>query len=351
MEFRKEFDELLSKIIIEGSLSPDQINDKYIPLVDFAFKNMPDKLYRYRECNELNIGAFESDSIWAVPPTMFNDIHDSLSYYDTNQILSDLREDLFGADSQGEIWEYINRYKKLPKEFDTFTDEDKKTILDKITSISKEELINMTSGQKFTETDILDASSEMKNSKEYSRNQAKIACFCVSNNSKLMWAHYADYHKGFLLEYDKETIIDFIIKNHSVKLFPVIYNNKRYNISNIIRWHLQSKIYYNLNFNTSIPIPDILHHVKTHIHKAEDWKYEEEWRMIHHIFKTEKNDAYEFKNIRPTAIYYGAKISKINKKILSLFAKKKGIKEFDININDESCNYNLKSKVASFDDI
>ena len=349
MGFREKFDELLSGIIIEGSLSPEQTKNKYIPLVDFAFKNMPTHLYRYRKCNESNIGGFESDSIWTVPPTMFNDVHDSLSYYDTNQILSDLREDLFGADNQGEIWEYITKHNDLPENSGKFTAENKKTILDEIISMSKEDWINKSANQQFTDTDRLKASYEMKEIKAFFRNQAKISCFCEDKYSNLMWAHYADYHEGFLLEYDKQSIIDFIKNNHSIKLFPVIYNNKRYNISNHIKWYLQSNICSNAGANIDIHIPDILYPEKTHLHKAKDWEYEKEWRIIHHA--TEIENVHEFKNIEPTAIYYGSRISKINKNQLSLSAKKKNIKEYDVYIDENSNYYNLESKIASFDDI
>ena len=34
------------------------------------------------------------------------------------------------------------------------------------------------------------------------RNYPNIACFSESKDSPTMWAHYADNHKGFVLEYD-----------------------------------------------------------------------------------------------------------------------------------------------------
>jgi len=346
--YREEFDTLLSNTVIESNMSKEQIKELYIPLIDFAIDNLPDHLYRYRTCSELNIGAFESDSVWAVLPTMFNDAHDSLFYHNTDSILSELRNDLWG-DNLVVAWEYINQHNKLPEHFDTFAPDVKESILSQMTSISKEELIEKASHLQFCESDKLEASIEMKRAKEYFRNQAKIACFCGNKYSNLMWAHYADYHKGFLLEYDKQTILKFLQNNSGAKLFPVIYNGKRYNASHHIKWCLSKQICSNMGFDITIPIPDILYFEKTYLHKATEWKEEEEWRLIHHIDSKENGNVYEFKYLVPSAIYYGTRISPINKKILSLFVDKKrieghDIKEYDICINEDSERYELISK-------
>lgn len=346
MGFREEFDSLLSNTVIESNMPVDQVKELYIPLVDFAVENLPDHLYRYRTCNELNIGAFESDSVWAVLPTMFNDAHDSLFYYNTDSILSDLRNDLWG-DNLVTAWEYINQYHKLPEHFDTFTPDVRESILSQMMSISKVELVEKASHLQFSESDKLEASIEMRNAKEYFRTRAKIACFCGNKYSNLMWAHYADYHKGFLLEYDKQTILNALQKNNGAKLFPVIYNGNRYDASHHIKWCLSKQICANTGFDINIPIPDILYSEKTYLHKAVDWRDEEEWRLLHHMVDSEEHgNVYEFKNLVPSAIYYGTRISPTNKKILSLFAQKKGVKEYDIYINEDSESYELNSKTT-----
>ena len=345
MGFREDFDTLLSNTIIESNMSIEQVKELYLPLIDFAIENLPDHLYRYRTCNELNIGAFESNSVWAVLPTMFNDAHDSLFYHNTTSILSDLRNDLWG-DNLVTAWEYINQNRKLPEHFDKFAPDLQESILSQMTAISKEELIERASHLELSEADKLDASIEMRNAKDYFRSQAKIACFCGNKYSNLMWAHYADYHKGFLLEYDKQTILDFLKNNGGAKLFPVIYNGKRYDASQHLKWCLWKQICANMDFDISIPIPDILYSEKTYLHKAIDWKDEEEWRLIHHVEAKENGGVYEFKGLAPSAIYYGSRISPINKKILSLFANKKGIKEYDVCINEDSEYYELTSQTT-----
>lgn len=48
--------------------------------------------------------------------------------------------------------------------------------------------------------------------------------------------------------------------------------------------------------------------------------------------------------LRPTAIYYGTRITPINKKMLHLIAKEKGISEYQMYIDNKSYNYSVKYK-------
>jgi hypothetical protein len=47
-------------------------------------------------------------------------------------------------------------------------------------------------------------------------------------------------------------------------------------------------------------------------------------------------------HLRPTAIYYGTRISPINKKMLHLIAKEKGIQEYQMYIDNKSYSYSVK---------
>lgn len=49
-------------------------------------------------------------------------------------------------------------------------------------------------------------------------------------------------------------------------------------------------------------------------------------------------------SIRPTAIYYGADIAPINRKMLHMIAKEKGIKEYQMFIDNRSYDYLMRFK-------
>ena len=50
-------------------------------------------------------------------------------------------------------------------------------------------------------------------------------------------------------------------------------------------------------------------------------------------------------SIRPTAIYYGADIAPINRKMLHMIAKEKGIKEYQMYIDNRSYNYSMRFRM------
>ena len=47
-------------------------------------------------------------------------------------------------------------------------------------------------------------------------------------------------------------------------------------------------------------------------------------------------------SIRPTAIYYGADIAPINRKMLHMIAKEKGLKEYQMYIDNRSYDYSMR---------
>ena len=103
--------------------------------------------------------------------------------------------------------------------------------------------------------------------------------------NELLWAHYANSHKGFCIEYD----LDILLKNHSSQFdiknqIHVVYKNERPEVSESDSlFDVQSKV-----FGT----------------KSLAWEYENEVRLV---FLTEGE-----KPIPPeaiTAIYFGLNMS------------------------------------------
>jgi hypothetical protein len=83
--------------------------------------------------------------------------------------------------------------------------------------------------------------------------------------------------------------------------------------------------------------------LKALLYKSPLWSYEKEWRLI-----VSKLNDYQDKtpfcidHLKPIAIYYGTRISPINRKMLHLIAKEKGIQEYQMYIDNKSYSYSVK---------
>ena len=96
----KDYKDLIYSIIIPQELPQEEQNVRYQPLVDFLQTETPSSLYRFRECNENSISAFDQDQIWFAPGSEMNDDFDALLFLDRNTIYSNLERSLtsFGAE-------------------------------------------------------------------------------------------------------------------------------------------------------------------------------------------------------------------------------------------------------------
>jgi hypothetical protein len=170
-----------------------------------------------------------------------------------------------------------------------------------------------------------------------SKRFVSIACFCESVQSITMWSHYADYHKGFALEYEMRPTLTKGIKE-GVGLYPVIYDDIRYDASQYMAWAFLKM------FGISAPNPDVLSHTKCALHKSRQWEYENEWRLVDYSTRNYLVENITYINYKPTAIYYGVHISNENKERLHKIAKAKGIAEFDMYIDYSSPRYEMMYK-------
>lgn len=123
------------------------------------------------------------------------------------------------------------------------------------------------------------------------KRQMRFQSFSEKNHSTVMWSHYADCHKGICIEYNPLSI------GTNIPLLKVEYSNRRLDISEIE--NLESK-----EFNKMIYEVMLL--------KAKDWQYEEEWRLIYHLYEQQTDDsvAITIPAPMPTAIYIGTHFDK-----------------------------------------
>lgn len=137
----------------------------------------------------------------------------------------------------------------------------------------------------------------------------KVCSFSQYKDNILMWSHYANYHKGFCIEYAFEDV-----SRKNPNLFPVMYSNE-------IIDRKENDMRYMLR-------------------KSLDWQYEYEWRVIDVNY--EKNSLYSLVEMpRPVSIYLGCKIEEGLKGYLMNYCKNNNIKVYSSTINRERYELNF----------
>lgn len=129
-----------------------------------------------------------------------------------------------------------------------------------------------------------------------------------SYNDELLWAHYANSHKGFCIEYD----LDLLLESYSIDKvysFPIKYSKNPPEIG-----------VSDLSDKDGISIVK-----KLAGNKSERWKYEKEHRII-----TDKSGehTYNFKAVK--AIYFGLRMPETWKEEMMNLLKGRGIKYYQI---------------------
>jgi len=267
-------------------------------------------LYRYRDFTEKNINALENDRLYFSTPEYFNDPYDNMIYANTEQIIMNVAMCLdIGMD---DYIEKINKKNML--------------IGASITAIwhgdKKEEFLKEFFG------DIIEITESIKRKV---RKNTKIICFSKVFDSMLMWSHYADNHKGFLLVYSKGDILkatrygtDDVITERKVRLEPVEYVENKIDLTEEVECYARNKM---PNIFEDVPINDEIPQTKLKkmvTQKALDWSYESEWRLIPRIISLEEESSLSYIEVIPKAIVLGTmREEKLKEKILKIAHNKK----------------------------
>ena len=118
-----------------------------------------------------------------------------------------------------------------------------------------------------------------------------VCCFSAINDSILMWGHYADGHKGMVIEYD--TSFEPFCKH----LVPVRYSDN----------------YCEFSFERVLQnMGECIEKIVTQ--KSSAWSYEEEYRMIHDRDNNRLTEVIDPRSIR--GIYFGAKCDEQQREIV-----------------------------------
>lgn len=327
------FGRLLNSIVIPEGTTPDEMIKSVLPIREAISEMMPERLFRFRRCDDMNFDAFVKDAIYAVTADSFNDPYDTLLKYDlegirqyVDKVMSiEGLEQLKAFFAQGNDFIYDVKM-MLPEEAWSSlkaglqATEDFATLKDRVET-SKQQTLSMIS----TLFPVLSS---------FSKRFSTIACFSEDVKSILMWSHYADSHKGFALEYDFRPTQSRPLERGA--LYPVIYSDVRYDASLYITW----QFLHVLGFHSKNP--DITAFSKVALHKSSVWEYEREWRIIDPGPHDPIHPKPTLIHYKPVAIYYGENIPKDKQERLHQIAVTKGIKEYKMDVDETAGAYEMR---------
>ena len=332
---RTEFAAILNSIQIPEGCDVETLQRTVKPISHALVEMMPDKLFRYRNCAEMSVEAFENDKVYALTADMFNDPYDMLLRFDIEAV-KNMFNSLLSNESFYRLKDVLGKGKTLPdivkQNFDQENISQIKNIVLSITNDS--EIDSFVSNRRNEVMDMVDLYFPLL-ATFVNKRTATIACFSETIKSVTMWSHYADYHKGFVLEYDLRPTLSNGIPN--VGIYPVIYDDKRYDGTQYILWEFLRML------GVKLPNPDTLSYIKCALHKSSQWEYEKEWRLIDSNLRDNIiSENKTWVSLKPTAIYYGTNISSDNKNRLHSIAQGKNLKEYNMYIDYAFDKYEMQ---------
>jgi len=229
-----------------------------------------DALYKYGKFDEYTEKLFTHNEIYFSSPDEFNDPFDSKPCYiyegneqQIDNYLFELYRKEYPGQSKEEILAYVKR--------EIITKEKGRIILKKTLEISRERM----------------------------RKKLGVCCFSEKRDNILMWAHYAKQHTGFCLEFDTDT--DFF--RPITRAIKVEYDT----------------ILPELNLK-QLPNYQNRELVMKFLTKADDWEYEQEWRIV----ETKKDPGIQnFPEDALSGVILGCRITQENKEDLFRWCRKR----------------------------
>lgn len=330
---REEFAKRLDSVVVPEGTSAEEMRKITFPISEAISQMMPPSLFRCRRCDVNSIVALKNDIIYAGTADDFNDPYDTLARYD----LETLEEGI----NRVMCMESLEQLKMWIAQGNDFPEGVKQVLPEAMLSAFREKLLALEDFSEY-EPRIGETRRTMISMMrklfpvlaEASQRYCRVACFSESVDSILMWSHYADFHMGFVLEYDFRRTLKNPIEN--VLIAPVIYDEERLDVSSYIAW----EFLHLLGVNSKNP--DIASHIKVALHKSAAWAYENEWRLVDCTFHEITDKTASAIPYRPRAIYYGARMDAGKKGLLHGIAQEKGIRDYEMYIDYSSPVYEVK---------
>lgn len=144
----------------------------------------------------------------------------------------------------------------------------------------------------------------------------RVSCFTETPYSMLMWSHYANNHRGFCVEYEIPAYVESCMHLY-LNLMPVIYSNERVPILEQCVQVLQSPGV----------TPSILWDIYKYglLMKSEEWKYQNEWRLISYDDMLSSDNSYNCTFFKIKKVFLGNRMAAHDRKKIVSICKDKRI--------------------------
>lgn len=246
-------------------------------------RNIPPFLYKYRQIDEYSIKNLEDDTVWLAEPESFNDPYDCSHTVDFETLQKRWGGEILksflansGLDISAEVKNKMYEENDPIQAFLEYSSSKVNAPLKLLLKSACDEIYRRNT----------------KSMSNFGAKSFKLCSFSEDKESILMWSHYANFHKGFCIEYD---ISALDASNHSRKfLYPSVYSKGMFDATECVSMgasHNEFNKFYLL---------------RSALFKAIEWEYEKEWRLIFPFGIY--NSACSYKFCKPKAVYLGAKI-------------------------------------------
>lgn len=296
-----------------------------------AVDTMNTSIFRYRPYNQETIDALKDDRLYFSTPKYFNDPYDSLMYINKKNLHEYINMCL------EEMPQYIKRLKQNNPLKGNFAEafwsdcnpqkeEQHKMFIERVDEVIEEIKVKINSN-------------------------IKEICFSSEHLSILMWAHYADSHKGFAIVYSKEKFTevnsynkDDVKLDYKFSFEEVAYLENRVDATRFVNDYL---LKYGMPMESEIInrelLPEPSRKTLKEIITTKDkcWAYEKEYRLIPRKLDFINENDLSYINIKPDALIAGVKMPEEQKEELFKIAKEKKIEMYEAWINDNDSDFKV----------
>lgn len=361
------YSDMIHSIVVPATLSQEEMLRRYQPLTEFLQTKTPEKLYRFRRCDERSISAFDQDQLWFSPGYKMNDDFDALLHFDKENIKSELKAFLENEQFRT-AFRAIGKGAEAPALIQNLMPPEMLEAVRNNIAQMDESTMNTSMNQLFDFfANQIDANGVAV--QQIVQKTIKFACFSEAIESAAMWGYYADSGSGFALSYDFRnggyTMCNSCLTGNqcpsykSCLLAPVIYGDTCFNATQYATWLFQQNAIFKMLadrnalslyswLQNTVPCPDLFMPTKVLLHKASAWEHEREWRLTCHCNSSDFNQQeFSWAKKKPTAVYLGRKISPIYEKILRHIAVDKNIPVYKMQICEDDSSYRLHPQMIS----
>lgn len=235
---------------------------------------LPDYLYKYCSVSEYSIHNLVNTVACFTNPNLFNDLFDSganLSREGAKERAYDINNAILKLNAFKDSSDEISSIYKELKEQSFFNENDYRVKLKILRQV-----LCKTENKNIIQNNHILSNIKMKTNRIYSNtgdsgtnrlfgditDNVRILCLSESENNTLMWAHYGQNDSGFCIKYSKKDILNFLKSRNDIFMLPIYYTKTN-------------------EINLSVPFEaSPLELLKFYMFKKDDWKYENEWRLI-----------------------------------------------------------------------